>query len=274
MNFNEVTLERYYNLQRYINSCNINDIIEVHKELKGKNAKDEITRINDCGIKYIYELLMVDWGRSIVYEYSDAAKDFMNSKYLSNYIKYELKKMLCKMNYYAENNYFYNENIKRILNSNKSLNEMNEDEIKYIFSHLKSCMSKREISSQVDTKIVECFNLLLYKLNGEGVKSLLKDNNYISKSTLANHILLTSGLNNRASFYSGRGVNYSDLSDKHLTEIFRKLTKIDINYAINFMDMVLNIKTLGATEFINAFKDLAENNFNLENLKTKTSNVS
>ena len=96
MNFNEVTLERYYNLQRYINSCNINDIIEAHKELKGKNAKDEITRINDCGIKFIYELLMVDWGRSIVYEYSDAAKDFMNSKYLSNYIKYELKKCYVK----------------------------------------------------------------------------------------------------------------------------------------------------------------------------------
>ena len=46
MRNNEITLERYYNLQRYINSCNINNIIEAHKELKGKNAKDETTRIN------------------------------------------------------------------------------------------------------------------------------------------------------------------------------------------------------------------------------------
>lgn len=274
MRNNEITLDKFYNLKRYINAYNINDIIDAHKKLIGKNAKDETTRINDCGIKFIYELLMVDWGRSFVYEYTDAAKDFMNSKYLSNYIKHELKKMLGKMNYYTKSNDFYNEIMKKLLNSNKAFNDMNKNEIKYLYFHLKKCMSNKEITSKVDTRIARCFNLLLYKLNGEGVKSLLKDEECISKSKLANHILLTSGLNDRASYYSGRGVNYSDLSDKHLTEIFIKLSRIDINYAINFMNMVIDMKTLGATEFINSFKELVKNNFNIMDTKLTNNNVS
>ena len=274
MKNNEIKMGHFEFLKGYMNSSCINYIIESHKELIGKKAKDKYTEINDCGVEMIRHLLNRDWGRSIVYEYSDAAKNFMNSKYLSNYIKHELKKMLGKMNYYAKTNDYYNDDMKKLLNSNKTLNEMDENEIKYIFNHLKFCMYNKELKLYVDTKIVECFNLLLYKLDGKGINSLLKDDNYINKTSLANHILLTSGLSERASFYSGRGVNYGDLSDKHLLEIFRKLIKLDLNYAVNFVKMVMEMKTLGATEFINSFKDLVNHNFNFEESKTNDKNIS
>lgn len=274
MKFNEIKMDDFNYLKRNMDSSDINYIIDCHKKLIGKKAQDKYSKINDCGVDAIRYLLKIDWGRSIVYKYSNGTIDFMKSRYLSNYIKHKLKKMLGEMDSYAKNNEFYNDIMKKLLNSNKVLNDMSEEEIKYIFGHLKYCMSKREVTYNVDTKIVECFNLLLYKLDGKGIVSLLKDNNYINKITLANHILLTSGLNDRASFYSGRGVNYSDLSDKHLLEIFRKLIKIDLNYGVNFVNMIMDMKTLGATEFIETFKEFAKNNFNLENFYIKQSNIS
>lgn len=274
MRYNKIKIEDFNYLKRHMDSSDVDYIIECHKKLIGKKTEDNHSKINNCGIEAIRYLLNVDWGRSIVYKYDDGAIDFMKSRYLSNYIKHELKKMLGKMNYYAKNDDFYNDNIKKLLNSDKILNEMSEEEIKFIFNHLKYCMSNIEVKYNIDTKIVECFNLLLYKLDGKGVTSLLKDDNYINKTSLANHILLTSGLNDRSSFYSGRGVNYSDLSDKHLLEIFRKLIKIDLNYAINFVNMIMDMKTLGATEFIDSFKELAQNNFSLDDLRIKRCNIS
>lgn len=273
LNKKEITMEKYGYLKGYIGAGKEEYIIEAHKELIGKTCKDEYSEIKDCGMEFIRKLLTNDWGRSIVYEYSEGAKNFMQSKYLSNYLKHNLKKMLGEMNFTSQEKIFYPDEMIRLLNSSKTLNEMTEEEIKYIFNHLKMCMSNKIIKNSVDTKVVKCFNLLLYKLNGKGAVALLKDYNYITKSELANHILLTSGLTDRASYYSGRGVNYSDLSDRNLVAIFKKLMVIDINYALNFVEMVLSMKTIGATEFINSFKDLAENNFNYDALKVSDNNI-
>ena len=274
MKYNEIKMEEFDNLKIKMNGKNINNIIEIHKKLIGKKAKDKYFEINDCGLKALWYLLNIDWGRSIVFQYNSGAIDFIKSKYLSDYIKNELKTMLGKMNYYSKTNDYYNDNMKNLLNSNKSLNEMSEEEIKYIYNHLKKCMYNKNLTSNIDTTIVSCFKLLLYKLDGKGIASLLKDDNFITKTTLADHILLTTGLNNRSSYYSGRGVNNRDLSNKNLTEIFRKLIKIDFNYGVNFIKMIMEMKTLGATEFIDSFKELAENNFNFEDVKIKNSNIS
>ena len=80
--------------------------------------------------------------------------------------------------------------------------------------------------------------------------------------------MITSGLNPRASYYSGRGVMYCDLNPDNLTAIFSKLLKIDTKFALNFVKMVLDMKTLGATEFINSFTSLGINNFEYNSILT------
>ena len=79
-------------------------------------------------------------------------------------------------------------------------------------------------------------------------------------------MLWTSGLNDRASYYSGRGVNFSDLGAQNLVAIFEKLLRLDVNYALNFAKMVCLMRTLGATEFINTFFKFAENDFSTDGL--------
>lgn len=267
MKSNEIKLDDYVILKNNMTSSNIDSIIESHKKLIGKKVNVNKPAINNCGIEALMYLLTLDWGRNIVYQYNDASKDFMKSKYLSNYIKYELKKMLVKMNYYADSDKYCNDKIKKLLNSNKTLSDMTEEEIKYLFSHVKESISNFEVPNKVDTKIANCFNELLYKLDGEGIKSLLKDDEFIEKSSLVSHILLTSGLSNRSKYYSGRGVNFIDLDQRNLLEIFKKLLKIDINYAISFVNMVMELKTLSATEFIESFELLAKENFDLNNYR-------
>lgn len=81
------------------------------------------------------------------------------------------------------------------------------------------------------------------------------------------------GLNNRPSFYSGRGVVYSDLNESHLLAIYKKLERIDKEKAIAMAKMTLAMPTLGATEFLNSLYALAENNFDLETSKQIEDNI-
>ena len=77
--------------------------------------------------------------------------------------------------------------------------------------------------------------------------------------------MYTSGIGSvRPDFYSGRGVKKCDLDYLQLVEIFLKLIVLDKKYAIAFANMVLSIKTLGATEFMESFYNLGRNNFVFE----------
>ena len=89
---------------------------------------------------------------------------------------------------------------------------------------------------------------------------------------LAKKILITSGLGTNASSYSGRGVYHGDLNENKLAVIFQELLKTDVNYATEFVEMVSQMKTLGATEFINSFMNFASNGFVTKNLKIEDSN--
>lgn len=200
----------------------------------------------------------------------------MKSKYLSNYLKHRMKKMFAELDDISNEKKFYTEEIIKILNSSKSINEMNEEEIKAIYNKIKLYIaSSNKYQNQIiDNKTGHCFLHLIYKLDSKGVIALLKDDNYVTKYDLADRILSTSGLNSRASYYSGRGVNYGDLNDENLAAIFKKLLTIDLDYALNYVEMVKQIKTLGAIEFINSFKDLAKNNFKIESLNSPKSNAS
>lgn len=236
-------------------------LIEAHKKLIGKTCKDDCYEIKDCGVQYIYKFLSRDWGRSLVCRYSNGAEKFMHSKYLSDYFKASIRKLLSTETLSDE--------VKDAINSDKLFNDMSEEELSVICSAVQNFYKKIE---QRPVNIASSIMLYLYKLDGEGVISFIKNN--VDRRELASHILRTCGLNDRASYYSGRGVNHSDLSEKNLIAIFKKLLKLDKNYAIEFVKMIKQMKTLGATEFINSFMNFATNDFKSNNLKIEDSNIS
>ncbi len=237
------------------------ELIETHKNLVGKSCKNSYWEIKDCGVEFIKEFLSRDWGRSIVYHYSEGAQKFIQSKYLSDYFKNSIKELLSDK---ASNE------VLNILNSDKVINDMSEGEISLIYNAINEFYDKSQETDKVNASAY--IMSFLYKLNGSGVIAFIRNN--VSDMYLATHILLTSGLNDRASFYSGRGVNYGDLNENNLVAIFTKLLKFDVNYALNFVEMVCHMKTLGATEFINKFKYFSTNKFKLDELSFDDSNVS
>lgn len=260
--YSEISMDYFKNFESKIdlNTTREEELIEAHIELVNKSCKDDYYEIKDCGIEFIEKFLSRDWGRSIVYQYTPEAEKFIKSKYLSDYFKNSIIELLSQ--------YYLSDEVLNTLNSDKPINDMSEEEIKAIYSALNECYPK----TKRNDKIASCFMSFLYKLDGKGVTSFIKNN--ISNYDLANHILLTSGLSSRASYYSGRGVNYGDLNDNNLIAIFNKLLKIDIDYAINFVDMVQKMKTLGATEFIKSFKNLAINDFKIDCITFDDSNFS
>lgn len=224
------------------------ELIEAVEFLKGKSSSDEYEEIEDCAVDLVSNLLKMDWGRSIVIEYTKAQKMFFKSEYLSTYFKESIKEML-------EDS--ISQELEILLNSDKNIGDMSSEEIKMI---------KREIDEyyKINGKskkwnISSRFMSYIYKLNSKGSIEYIKNNTYPSE--LAREILYTSGLNARSSYYSGRGVNYGDLNDKHLAEIYKKLLILDENYAKSFVWLVDNMKTLGATEFIDSFINLGYANF-------------
>ncbi len=254
----EISFAEYKKMnEKFQSNRTTNDeLIAIHQNLKGKATHDEYLKIADCGVEVVSTLLSHDWGRTYVYEYGQEANKFFHSAYLSNYFKESIKNLLKEAN-------INDTNIFTILDSNKLINELNEEEISTIITYIKNYQSK-------EPNIAYHILALLFKLEGKGICSYLKNN--IENRNLAEQILLTCGLSERASYYSGRGVG--DLDEKNLIAIFNKLLKIDQNYALNFAKMVKEIKCLGATEFITSFLNLAQNNFVYNSLNLEDSNVS
>lgn len=276
INNTEISMDTYKEIESRIDSAMSEEVlIEAHKKLVDKSCKGDYREIEDCGLSFINEFLLRDWG--IVYEYSKGAQEFIKSEYLSNYFKQRLEKMFIEFDKIAGVTCFYTPTMEKILNSSKTINDMNEKEIKYIYFQLKAYMAdnnRYKLLIKKDYETVSSFVNLLYKLDGTGVVAYLKDDNCITKRELGVHILRTSGLTDRASYYFGRGVNYRDLNEKKLVSIFNKLFKIDVDYGINFVNMVCQMKTLGATEFINSFINFASNGFKSDGLNIEDSNIS
>lgn len=257
----EISMEDYNNLETQIDRINEQQLVKSHTALINKTCKNDYWEIKDCGVEFIKKFLTRDWGRSIVYEYTTGAIKFIYSKYLSDYFKNSIKELL--------KNDEITDIVANALNSDKNINDMSEEEIKQIHLSIKEHYSNTE---EINSSIAPYFLTYLFKLDGEGVTSYIKNN--IAKEFFASHILSTSGLCDRASFYSGRGVNYGDLNERNLAEIFKKLIKYDTNYGVSFVNMVMNMKTLGATEFINSFYGLANNNFEYKKQNINESNIS
>ena len=236
------------------------DFVKYHQQLIGKFYTDYCSRKEDCAVSFTRNLLDRDYGRSIVYNYRDGAKEFIASKYLSDYFKDSIKQL-------ADNDEV---EIKEILESDKLVSEMTCEELISIYSFIKDKYTDLD-KNNIDN-VASCFITYLHKLESKDISLFFKNN--FSCYYLSEHILNTSGLSTRASYYSGRGVNYGDLNDGNLVSIFEKLLKIDIEYAVNFVQMVQNMKTLGATEFITSFKGFAANGFKNNDYNISESNVS
>ena len=233
----EIDIKEYFALENKIDSLTKKEeFIDIHRYLMDKTCGCDYLDIKDCGFQFIMALLSRDFGRTYVYKYKDGAKEFIESKYLFDYFK----------------SYFD-------FDSKKDISDMSEIEIKPLYDSL----------NDEDKQV---FKAYLYKLNSDSVNKFIKKN--IDSKTLASDILSSSGLSSLASTYVGRGVNYGDLNDFNLNAIFNKLFAIDKNYAFNYVDMVLNMETLGATEFINAFKSLAGNGFIYDEDHINSSKVS
>ena len=216
--------------------------------LKGKSCSSDYATIEDCAVDFVSVLLKKNYGRSIVIEYTKGQKEFFKSKYLSDYFKQSIKEMMGEK---------IPQELLSLLNSEKDINDMTESEIKLINDSIEDFYETHGPSEKPN--ISSRFDYYIYKLDGPGVISYIK--NHISPGKLARDILLTSGLNPRSSYYSGRGVNYGDLSDKHLVSIYKKLLVIDPQYAANFVELVNQMITLGATEFIETFLNFGYTEF-------------
>ena len=255
MNDNIISKEIY---DYYWNYLGYEEFLE---KVKGKKLIDEYSTIEDCGVNFVKKLLGRDWGRSIVVTHGNAEMDFIKSKYLSNYFKENIKELL---------NGSMSDEVRNLLGSDKDINQMDENEIKLLNDAIDEYYNNG--GRTVKPNLSGYFLTYLYKLDGNGVTSYIKNN--IDGEDIARHILLTSGLNDRASYYSGRGLMHCDLNDNNLCEIFVKLFRLDSEYAYNFVNMVYDMKTLGATEFINSFIRLGINKFKYQERKRDESNIS
>lgn len=228
----------------------VNALIKLHKELIGKYVKpyEYLEQIVDGGVRLVVDLFERAEGKSIVYNYSSSESEFIKSTYLSNYFKDSIKQLLGND---------IDNGLANILNSDKDINDMDEEEIKIIKETLDRFYSNPEYKPV--SNVSASFMTYLYKLDGDGVTSYIKNN--IPKDKIAWQIMFTSGLNPSAEHYSGRGVKECDLNANNLEEIFNKLCVLDKDYALEFVEMVNSMKTLGATEFIESFYLFAINNF-------------
>ena len=169
----------------------VNALIKLHKELIGKYVKpyEFLELIVDGGVRLVVDLIGSDKGKSIVYNYSSSESEFIKSTYLSNYFKDGIKQLL--------GNDIDNE-LANILKSDKDINDMDEEEIKIIKETLDRFYSNPEYKPV--SNVSASFMTYLYKLDGDGVTSYIKNN--IPKEKIAWQIMFTSGLNPSAEHYS------------------------------------------------------------------------
>lgn len=258
---NKIDYQIYREYERNLSSLNQKQLNDALNTLKGKSTQDEYEELDDCAVSLLSKFLRLDWGRSIVFEYSPSQKKFLHSKELSNYFKESVKELLGDS---------ISKQLESLLSSEKDINDMTEEEIKAIYTEVENYyrVNGKSPKSNISSKLMSYF----HKLDGKGVVSYIKNTTHPAE--LAKEILYTCGLNARSSYYSGRGVNYGDLNDKNLVAIYKKLLKFDPAYARDFVELVNNMRTLGATEFIDSFINFGYSNFSLRQDVISDENVS
>ncbi len=76
VNHTEISMDAYREIESRIDSMmSEEELIETHKKLIGHSAKSDYYGVKDCGVDFIKTFLSRDWGRTIVYHYSQGAKN-------------------------------------------------------------------------------------------------------------------------------------------------------------------------------------------------------
>ena len=222
--------------------------------LIGKSCEEE--DIKDCGVVYVSEKLLLDWGRTHLLVFSEEAMAFFRSTFLSDYFKSSIKTLL--------EDEELDEVTLNALNGEKDINDMSEEEVKAIIDAINKYCQKED--RKYLPNIAYYIDHYLYKLNGPGVMSYIKNN--ISGREIAEQIVFTSGIpSTRPEFFAGCGVRPWNFNSDNLTEMFLKLMTIDKQYAIAFAKMVLKVKILCETEFMESFYDLGAHDFEISKTK-------
>ena len=153
-----------------------------------------------------------------------------------------------------------NTNILSILNSDKSINSMSEEEIKTIYTMVAEIIINAKKDNRSINSIASNIMDFLFRLDGTGVASFIMTNT--DRQFLANYILSISGTSIDVNSYMlGYGVDLKKLNQNNLLAIFNKLLNLNKDYAIEFANMVMNIDILDVTAFINRFNVFICNEF-------------
>ena len=226
------------------------ELIETHKDLCNKVFDDGDDNLVNCGSYFFTTILSmnVDEGFKL-----SVAEEFFKSEYVSNYIKEGIREVLESKNVSGK--------VIDLLKSNKLINNMTYSGLNSIYSAMKN--------NNVRTYT---FLQTLFRLDGKGVRKFITKKELHEE--LSSYILCSCGLTDRASYYSGRGVNLGDLNSDKLIKIHEKLRRIKPASIVAFSDMIDAMPTLGATEFISSFQALARNGFEFDESKVITNNYS
>lgn len=235
-------------IKRVIN-MNCEEIIKEHRSLINCKILPH-NYVGNYGKWFIFGLLNHDYGYCFPKETPRELDKFFHSQYFSNIYKEIIQEELEKSSI----------NVPKIIKSDKNISEFTEKD----FYEIDFAYQQQEPCDRI-------FNLT-FRLNTEGARNFLL--NRVEPMKLIKRIVLTSGLNSRAEYYSGRGAIMSDLNGKHLIAIYQKLARLDRIKALNMMKMTLHMPTLGATEFLESLYNLVENNYVFEKTIISTNNLS
>ena len=224
-------------------------IIDIYEYLKDKQTKD--IRGNDIYNAHL-RFLDIALGRAFFMpRYIKVNEEFLKSNYLSQELKKEIYNII---------NNDCSEDLKKLLNSDKHMNDFTMRQIKMIE---KSIRKTHKASTDSDIKqkcndILEIYGDYFFVLDGKGpinyTKKTIGEKMPIAMLELSNII-------SNPSFYSGYGVDKSNISEDHLFSLYKKFVKFYPNKAEEFVKMIKMIPRLTGTEFVNNYLIFVNNGF-------------
>ena len=254
MEKNMISEDEYNKLLKKSRSSvgDVNAIIEVYNYLKNKTLK----LYNGVFVKahiYFLDNLFLRTLSPRCHGFSKTDEEFIKSTFLAN----EFKELI----YLNIKDYNYSEELKELLTGDKHFNDFTKEEIKRIMNFDVSDGNRERYNRY-------CYHLTnyLFVLDGLGVIQYLKE---AYGDNLPIEMLKRSNVCISAFYYSGYGVDYSILGDKHLFSLYRKFVKYYPDKVEEFLKFVDSIDLLTATEFVKNYMTFVRNgldsNFIIEN---------
>ncbi|MBQ8132103.1 MAG: hypothetical protein IJ193_06405 [Bacilli bacterium] len=218
------------------------DVIMVHQGLHGLES-DNYYDYQKNEKEYFRDILLRDYCRRTPYEYEEGIMEFINSKYLSDYMKKEVKKISPRMEL-----------------PESDFKDMTVEDLKKIRNRIRIyyCFHDEEEEENL-TGLLDHY---LMKLEGVGPKTFVQTE--FSKTRLASMILLTSGLFNEGSYYPDENVNRNELNENHLLAIRKKVISLNPKYEADYTELIRSIPILSPRSFIDAFNQFVKNDFVME----------